>query len=365
MKKLIVALFVLGLSLSVLACNSTETPALEFASETDLASFQAVSAATLLSQSLGGIQTVALPLSDIIEEDPVIEDEIDELDKYLLMMETYLGENGALSVEPVTSDKEGYAFMIVFTTKTLAGEDVAYTLYYNETVIVEVIPEDEPEDEVTTTETSDLAMGGQRPQDGFRFHDPEDDNVVATLDGLIVIGELEYALEGKKIVNEDVTIHLLRAFIDEANHVAVRYMTSVDGDKQFFYTVVVDGVLQNRTQVKVMVQDGKVRTMLTFLEGDARGRYNFSVETVDNVTQIHINYQVSTGEGSFEKGNIFITATYDPATELTTYDYTVRPDRPMGPPQMTNNQNQNEYKYGKEHGHGKDGQQGQPRGNNF
>ncbi|MCK7484238.1 MAG: hypothetical protein MZU97_00840 [Bacillus subtilis] len=239
MKKLLLALFVLGLSLSVLACNTIESTGVEFESETDLASFQAISAATLLSQSLGSITTVALPLSDIIEDEPVVDEEIDAIDKYLLMMETYLGDNGALSVEPVTSDKEGYAFMIVFTTKTLAGETVAYTLYYNETILVEEEPVDEPDDEITTTTaTADLGMGGNRPQDGFRFHDPEDDNVVATLDGLIVVGELEYALEGKKIVNADVSVHLLRAFIDEANHVAVRYMTSEDGDKQFFYTVV-------------------------------------------------------------------------------------------------------------------------------
>lgn len=347
MKKIAILLLTLGAALALTACDTAAPTVVEFESDASLYSLQAVTASSLLGDVFAN-QALALPLSETTEDDPVVEDEIDELDKYLLMMETYLGGDGALTAEPLTSDRAEYQIMVVFTTKTITGESVVYTLYWNETPVVEAeLPaEDEtPTDESDPAEESDLAMG-MRP-DGFRFEDPEDEFVTALLEGLLVVGDTEVALEGKTIQIEDRTVVLLRAYIDQDNHVAVRYMSAEDGDKQFFYTVVENGRLASKTQVKVMTQDGKTFTQLMFVEGSARGRYNFSIETVENVTTIHINYVVSDGQNRPEQGNIQITATYDEATDTTTYEYTVRPDRkgprgPMGPM---------EYTFEHQHGH--------------
>lgn len=361
MKKLIVSLLVLTFAVALVGCGTTSPTVIEFESDADLYSIQAVTATTLLSQTFQ--TSLALPLSNESTDEPVVEAEIDVLDKYLAMMETYLGDTGALTVEPVASDRPEYQIMIMFTTKTLAGETIVYTLYWNETLIDSEEPE--AEDPIVEDQPADneaLSMG-QRPN-GFRFHDPEDDNVVALLEGLLVIGETEVALEGKTIQNGEVTIVLLRAYLDESNHVAVRYMTAEDGDKQFFYTVVKDGRLLNRTAVKVMNQDGKVFTQLMFLEGSARGRYNFRIETVDNVTRIHINYLLSDGQGRPEQGNIVIIATYDPQTEITTYEYVVRPDvsgphGPRGPMQPR------EFNYTHQHKHGEGMTRIPPQGYRF
>jgi hypothetical protein len=364
MKKLALALLTLASAVVFIGCGTSAPAAIEFESDADLYSFQAVTASTLLSETFAS--ALALPLADETEEQPVVEEEIDVLDKYLAMMETYLGETGALSVEPLVSDRPEYQVMIVFTTKTLAGESIVYTLYWNETPFVEedpIVTEDpEADPEQPTTETQNQAFGG-RPE-GFRFQDPEDENVTALLEGLLVIGETEVALEGKTIVNGDVTVTLLRAYIDEANHVAVRYMSGEDGDKQFFYTVVENGRLVNRTAVKVMNQDGKVFTQLMFLEGEARGRYNFSIETVENVTTIHINYLLSEGTGRPEQGNILITATYDEATGLTSYEYVVRPDN-MGPRGPRGMMPGGEFTYHHEHDRGEGMKRFPPEGNAF
>ncbi|MDP2425322.1 MAG: hypothetical protein Q8M70_03035 [bacterium] len=355
MKKITLFLLTISLAITLIACQPIEKDYV-FQSETDLSSFQAVSASTLLASSLDPISVTAMPLANVqevqTEDNTVIEDEIDELDKYLWMMETYLGGEGALQVVVVESDLPVYAHMVVFTTKTLAGTSIVYTLYYNETIVEDEVIEDEEEN---TEEQTPLSVNNN-PQPGrFRFVDPEDQNVVSIIDGLLIVGEVQYLLEGKKIVIQDKTIHLLRAYVDEFNHVAVRYMTSEDGDYQFFYTIVVNGQIQSRTSIKVMVQNGKVRTMLQFVEGNARGRYNFSTETIDNITKIHIVYQVMDGTLT-ERGNIFITATLDEETQVTTYEYVVRPDRQR---QNTNtmqpNQNQNEHKYQKDHRHGAQG----------
>lgn len=358
MKKLALTLLFIVFAVVFVGCGTSSPAVIEFESDADLYSFQAVTASTLLSESFAS--ALALPLADETEEEPVVEEEIDVLDKYLAMMETYLGETGALTVEPLVSDRPEYQVMIVFTTKTLAGESIVYTLYWNETPFVEEEPETDPEQ--PTTQTQNQAFGG-RPE-GFRFQDPEDENVTALLEGLLVIGETEIALEGKTIVNGEVTVTLLRAYIDEANHVAVRYMSGEDGDKQFFYTVVENGRLVNRTAVKVMNQNGKVFTQLMFLEGEARGRYNFSIETVDNVTTIHINYMLSEGTGRPEQGNILITATYDEATGLTSYEYVVRPDN-MGPRGPRGMMPGGEFTYHHEHERGGGMNRIPPQGNRF
>jgi hypothetical protein len=361
MKKFFLSLFTLAFAVALIGCGTTGSTVIEFESDADLYSFQAVTASTLLSQTFPS--ALSLPLSNETTEAPVVEPEIDVLDKYLSMMETYLGSSGALTVNPVASDRPEYQVMIVFTTKTLAGETIVYTLYWNETLIEAEEPEaEDPQDQEDPVDNEALSMA-PRP-DGFRFHDPEDENVVAILEGLLVIGEIEVALEGKTIENGEVTIVLLRAYLDEANHVAVRYMTAEDGDKQFFYTVVEAGRLVSRTAVKVMNQDGKVFTQLMFLEGTARGRYNFSVETVDNVTRIHINYVLSEGQGRPEQGNIVIIATYDPETEITTYDYVVRPDV-AGPRGPKGPMPPREFNYTHEHKHGEGMKRIFPQGSRF
>lgn len=347
MKKIVLFFLTFSIALGLVACQTT-TQAVEFESDTELAAFQAISASTLLSANLDSLSNVALPLSNVEEEeteDPIVNDEVDQIDQYLWMMETYLGDKGALAVTAQASDREGYTSMILFTTKTLAGEEVTYTLYFNEIEIVE--EEEEP------TEETPLAQGMQ-PQNKFRFQDPEDANIVSGLEGLLVIGEAEFNLEGKKVVSENREIMILRAYTDEDNHVAVRYMSGEDGDKAFFYTIVVNGELVSRTAVKVFVNGDRIRTSLQFVEGNAKGFYHFAIETVDNVSRIHIVYNVTDGEVQ-EKGNIWIVATYDPETELTTYEYRVvadpKPARPFGP-KPTTQQQQNESQFTRQHKHG-------------
>lgn len=347
MKKIVLFFLTISIALGLVACQTT-TQAVEFESDTELAAFQAISASTLLSANLDSLSNVALPLSNVEEEeteDPIVNDEVDQIDQYLWMMETYLGDEGALAVTAQASDREGYTSMILFTTKTLAGEEITYTLYFNEIEIVE--------EEEETTEETPLAQGMQ-PQDKFRFQDPEDANIVSGLEGLLVIGEAEFNLEGKKVVAENREIMILRAYTDEDNHVAVRYMSGEDGDKAFFYTIVVNGELVSRTAVKVFVNGDRIRTSLQFVEGNARGFYQFAIETVDNVSRIHIVYNVTDGEVQ-EKGNIWIVATFDPETELTTYEYRVLPDpkpaRPFGP-KPTTQQQQNESQFTRQHKHG-------------
>ncbi len=182
-------------------------------------------------------------------------------------------------------------------------------------------------DRATTTAPLSLKDQDQdrlRDRD-FEFEDENDDAVQYALSGMLVIGDQTFYLEGKKIVEDDEEIMLLRSYIDHDNFVKVRYQTE-DGQKKFFYEVKVDGVIVSKTKVLVQTEENLVKVNLTFVEGDANGRYQFMLETEENVTYIKVRYTVEDAEGVEESGSIHIVATYDEVTGLTTYTYTIMPE---------------------------------------
>ncbi|PKL00765.1 MAG: hypothetical protein CVV56_04670 [Tenericutes bacterium HGW-Tenericutes-1] len=352
MKKLIISLMMLASVITIAACSSS--PAEVFAATDDVFAFQAISATEILAVDQAN-QEIALDLSytlledtETTEDEPIVADEIDVLDKYLSMMDLYLGDNNGLNVSVETSDDLDYAYKVTFTSKTLSGVDATYILYYNEVLYEESDETTEPvttepeTTEDTTTETNPLSYQDQEKdrlrEKSFEFNDVEDDDVVYVLSGKLIIGENEYFLEGKKVVDEDSEILILRSWVDHDNFVKVRYQ-SEDGKMKFFYEIVEEGIIINKSKIMILNEDGRLMAKLDFVEGEAKGRYEFRTITEENVTYIKIKYNTVDLEGNEERGLIHITATYDELTNETTYEYTVRPE---------NNQNK-EFKYNHRH----------------
>jgi hypothetical protein len=337
MKKIILGIFVFATGLVLLACNSA--PAAVFADADDIYAFQAVSAAELLIGSQEPLSLTAQPLStnpvvalldegDDTTDEPIVAEEIDQVDKYLTMMEQFLGQDNGLLVTVEVSDNTEYANKIIFTTRNLAGEDVTYTLYYNEVLYEAPVVEDD--DTLTTTEattdetTTPLGYGDGDHQ--YEFQDESDDEILYSLSGILVVGDVTYNLEGKKVVEENEEVLILRAYVDHDNFVKVTYKTE-ENLKKFTYEVMTDGVLVNKAKVRVETDtDGSLKAKLEFVEGEANGKYEFKQEVVDNVTYIKVKYEVESAEGVQEEGMIHITATYDEATDTTTYEYVLKPE---------------------------------------
>ncbi len=326
MKKLLGLLLILGLGIGFVACNEATPQAdetVELSNDTDVFTVEALSAATLLDYS--SIQMLSfVPLAETTEEptEEVIEEEIDEIDKYLEMMQTYLGDNQGLSVEVLESDLDDYEFLVSFTTVDAYGNEVVYKLYYNETVYEEPIETEEPVTTEATTPTS------QSEQEGwFVFDDEDDELVVYSLTGLIVYGDVEYEVEGKKMVDEDGSIvTLLRAYVDCDNFVKVSYKTDAeDGNTKFFYEVKEDGVITNKSKVHVVYgEDGAVVVHLTFVDETQSSKYTFSQVEEEGQTIIRIKYDIRLlADDSRETGNIHIFVTVDPETGEMIYEYKI------------------------------------------
>ena len=338
MKKLIAALFVLGLTFSFIACSeeaeTTLENVIEFEDDSQVFTVEAVSAASLLNFS--NVATLNyVPLVETTEEEIIGDEEvtegINEIDQYLELMDTYLGDDDTLSITVLESDREAYEFLISFTTVSISGDEVEYYLYYNETVYEEETVDEElvtteeavtTEEPVTTEGTTPLA---QKTKD-FNFLDEDDEYVDYSLEGIIVFGDTEYEVEGKKIIHDNgVENTILRAWTDSDNFVKVSYKTDAeDGNTKFFYEVKEDGVIITKSRVKVVEKDGAKSVHLDFQDETQKAKYIFTIIEEEGVTLIHVKYDIKLlADNSKETGNIHIQVTVDPETGELIYTYKI------------------------------------------
>lgn len=324
MKKLLSFCAILVIALGFVACSqdsvdSTEGETLvELSNDTQVFTIEAISAASLLGYS--SVETLSLnQLSEDLVEDDIVEEEIDEIDQYLTMMETYLGDNNGLTVNSLVSDKEGYSNLVSFTTVDAYGNQVEYYLYYNETIY------EQPtvlEGEVTTVEEP-----VEEPTQRFQFMDVNDEFVEYLLTGLIIFNDIEYEVEGKKISTpEGDSITILRAFVDSDNCVRVSYkVDDEDNNTKFFFQIKEAGVITNRSRVHIVnTEEGATVVHLDFQDEMQVARYTFRSIESEGVTLIHIKYDIRLLESNTrESGNIHIEASVNPETGELVYTYKI------------------------------------------
>ncbi len=329
MKKLVTLLLFLAIGLTFVGCSVDQSVAIE--TDQELFTLQALSSTSLLNYNDLSVQETAfVPLAEVTTEettevttevdgeDPIITEEVKDIDYYVEMMDMFLGDE-SLTVTVEESDNELYEFKTVYTTLNLSGDTITYTFYYNEYRLAD----EELETPAVTTEL--LPENAKR---NFHFMD-EDDNLVAySIDGILIYGDITYNIEGKKIVNSQQEIYRLRSFIDEENYVIVNYQndTTDRNREKFFFKLVEDGITVNEAKVMMFTKFDRLHLKLGFLEGDKESSYLFNVRTEGDTQYIHIIYEIKDGE-SYEEGSIRLVAETDPVTGETVYTYSMTPDR--------------------------------------
>ena len=100
--------------------------------ENEVYSLSIISAGDLLAQSQANSTSGTLSVETDTETDPVTEEPVTDadpvLEKYLLMVETFLNSSAPLNVVTAASDRIGYDFMSTYETKNILGEIVSYTI---------------------------------------------------------------------------------------------------------------------------------------------------------------------------------------------------------------------------------------------
>jgi len=354
MKKLFLSLILLFTGIALASCSATSTEAVEFQSDDQVFALEAISASSLLD--LSSLSTVSLPLANSKtttttssdDTEPVISQDIETIDKYLEMMERFLGTNDLLNMTNIASDKEGYDYKIIYTTVDLLGNAKEYVLYYNEVVYettdtstlddttttqddtaTTTTTEDDTATTTTTTTTEEetttpVYQQGDKDRD-YYFNDSDEDELVTYyISGILVDGDLEYNVEGKLITLEDGTVFRLRSFIDKDNFVKVDYKAEVNETEQkFFYEVVTDGQVVYKSKIKIVEENSNLKVHLEITENDTTLKLLFSQEIEDDITIIKILYTVEDLTGIIDSGHIKIYKSIDPETLEVIYDYKI------------------------------------------
>lgn len=354
-KKTLTLAALLGLTLS--GCSTllpNDNGEVVMAEAQDVASFSVLSTAALLDTSLVGItathqqmlSTGSLrPLEDSFGE--VSEDQLELIHQYLGMFEALLAEEGPIHSTLLESDREGYEVKWVIETKGLDGETMSYTVYYNETEIIpevseedddEIIFDDEEDDETTEEVEEDLILklrsgamqetgwrfrrkddSGQGQQDRDRFMDNDEDEISSLLEGVLVVGSeeaaLEYQVTGVRMIEDDEIKTRFISSMDEDSFVQVIHQEEA-GEAKFRYTIVQDRTIVHRSEVKVEQEENEVKVDLRMMEGAVRGFYQFKKEVENDATRIRIHFQ-----NEDQQGVIFVTMTPNSETGEMDYEY--------------------------------------------
>ncbi|MCK7488040.1 MAG: hypothetical protein MZU97_23045 [Bacillus subtilis] len=137
--------FLLAAFTYVLFQTNGSTPNQVLAETPDIVAFQAVSSTDLLIQVIAqndpatlAFENFANPANSLsIQPLSAVENELETLNKYLNMIEQFLGDDQALKVQVSASLIPGYSYQIVYQSFSLSGTPVTYTLNYNETQLTE------------------------------------------------------------------------------------------------------------------------------------------------------------------------------------------------------------------------------------
>ncbi len=211
--------------------------------------------------SLEGSTLIPDPtVSNPVQTTPV---ELDQatIDQYLLLLQTFLSDN-ALNATTTVSDLPEYDTLMTLKFLNLAGEKLVYQLYYTETAPSEEFVPIEGEDD-------DLLEDSQQEETG---------TVVSVLEGILIAGDLTYALEGQKIEKTDSVELVLNAVLDEANYLSIKFENDASQQELTFIQVVA-GVTVSTTKVEVKTNGLMTEIDLEYTDSSTSGSYTFLLES--------------------------------------------------------------------------------------
>jgi len=264
-------ILLLGIT-SIFVYNQIQNPSVEvMAMDTDaeLIGFPAISGATLLDElSLTDLsQTIALPV-DMMPQTTLIEEELSQFNRYMVAMETMIGEKDGLTYTIQDLTNQQYTKQIVYSTTDLLGNQLEYRFEYNM--------------ELLENETNEYR-----------------------LEGVISIGENEYQLEGFLTQNDKVSQVRWKVMLDENTYVRIEDNSS-STKQQFRYLTYEDGVLTNSVQMQLLLVNNKVLGRLEVTSDGADIVYQINRNrNLNSPDTVAIQYNYNKGSNT-EDGDILV-----------------------------------------------------------
>ena len=295
MKKLTVAAVLLILAFTTLACSGLEERIRNefdgelFASHEEMLGFSVISSVTALSSlnqepATANAQPSIVRLSQVNDVFEILED-IEDLEPYLALVMTFMGEGNGFSVSVEASENDDYDHVMQIQSLNLKGESVIYTFYYNETI---------------------------------EYDDEDDDSEFESIiEGIMIVDGVTYSLYGEREVEEDEESLMLIASLDDENYVTFHVEIEDDGDEfesEFEYELFVNKQLVKRTEISFEREEDELEMELKFIDGNRESEYEFEIEFDNGEITIEIEYKIVVDGTTVEEGDIEITITFDEAT---------------------------------------------------
>lgn len=290
MKKILLLFMITLGAISLLGCNNTDKISF-LNNKNDTIGFQALSSISLLN-NLGADSTTVSSLS--VNSEPqfvkiknpreITQEQIEEINKYLTIMDQMFSSDKPLQVVNETSDLTEYENKMIITTKDINQNSIVYTMYYN------YITDNENED------------------------DDEQDETEKSLVGIIIVGEKEYNVTGKEESENGNSEFVFTAFSDKDNWVKVKQETD-EQESKFKFTVCENGQISS-TEMKLEEEKNELKFTLVTKTNTTTTKYQFKQSTEDNQTVIHIKVVDEN-----ISANIKVFVSTDSETGEVTYTY--------------------------------------------
>ncbi len=297
MRKLVLGLFIVSLSMIFMACTGQAFEGFQLNSTDEVIAFQALSSIEMLDE-----QPTTTVASTRFRKMSDTEDvtTLDQIEPYLELFEQLLTQNNGLSVETTVSDREAYAVKQTFTTTDLLGNSSTYTLYYNELEVVV----DESDDDSNDDEDDD------HDEQAFRF------------EGILISGDQTFTVSGKNEVEDDETKIKFTATNDLNQRVEVVHKLE-DEEQKFEYSFYQDEVLSYQSKIKIENEDNEFKIVLEYQEGNNSGKYTFKLENEDDQSVMKIKFYTDI-DGVVQEGEARVLVVVDELTGETTYSIWVK-----------------------------------------
>lgn len=244
--------------------------------------------------------------------------EVSTVEKYYSIYKSLTTE-GAVSVKTYESTREGYSYVAEVTANSVLGEASTYYLFWNEAEVKDTDLDDDDNEDIDegrtdTTVTSEpgtgetgntgdsggeASTGGTVKGKNGGHEDEEDDEKITKLDGLLVVGELEYTVKGINIADETEGDNLLlfHASLETGERIKVTAHTENDETAFSYRLYDAERKLVEKNVVKMEVEDSETEIKMSTLKDGVKSRYVFESKT------------------DTENGNKLVFVSYDTGSE--------------------------------------------------
>ncbi len=221
-------------------------------------------------------------------------EDIDILEDYYPIINTFLNQQDGFDVEVELSDNPDYEYKMLIHFADITGTDKVYEFHYNETID----GEDEDEQE-------------------------------STIDGIMLIGTQTYTVTGERAISDEEESLEMRASLDEENYVIIEYETETETESQaieYYYEVYQNDTLLRSMEIEFEDNNEETEMAMVFIENNIIREFAFEIEMDDDIRIIEIEFVITENDEVIDEGEIEGIIRYDETLEKYIITYRVQRD---------------------------------------